>query len=234
MNILIVEDEIISARRLEKLLRERESLASASIKIQKSLTASECHLEENPVDLLFLDLNLNGEDGFHLLRSVVADSFQTIVVSGNVDRALEAYEYGVLDFLPKPVTRERLNLALDRFSTRRESGDSEMKYISLKKEDGVSLLPLDSVTYFQADDNYIKIHTDRGAVETHRKTLDAMEKILPARFFRIHRSYLVDVRFIRKLGSPGPGRYEATLQDATTLPVSRHRYGELRQRLEEL
>ena len=94
MRILIVEDEKVAARGLERLLRELLGKKITSLKIQGNITASEYFLMDNPIDLLLLDLNLNGEDGFELLKSALAGSFQTIIVSANTDRALQAFEHG--------------------------------------------------------------------------------------------------------------------------------------------
>mgnify|MGYP000975380847 FL=1 len=67
MRILIVEDETIAARGLEKMLREIYGKEITSLKVERSLVGSECFLEEHSIDLLFLDLNLDGREGFDLL-----------------------------------------------------------------------------------------------------------------------------------------------------------------------
>ncbi len=113
MRILIVEDEPVTARYIKNLLEEIYHNKRYSISMQSNLLSSECFLLENQIDLLILDLNLNGENGFELLEQAVASSFHTIVVSGNIDKALLAFEYGVLDFIPKPFDVDRLQMALD-------------------------------------------------------------------------------------------------------------------------
>ena len=77
-------------------------------------------IKEQSIDLLFLDLNLNREDGYELLEEVAAESFHTIIVSAYKDRAIRAFEYGVLDFVAKPYTEERLSLAIQRIHPRNE------------------------------------------------------------------------------------------------------------------
>ena len=74
MRILIVEDESVAAKGLEKLVREIYGKEITSLKIERSLLGSECFLEENSVDLVFLDLNLDGREGFDLLRTIIAES----------------------------------------------------------------------------------------------------------------------------------------------------------------
>src|SRR5688572_16580366 len=114
MRILIAEDESVIARRLERMVKEILGERAGSVAVKESLADAGEYLFEKPIDLLLLDLNLNGEDGYDLLKLAAAGSFQTIVVSANSDRALEAFQYGVLDFVPKPFDLERLKRALDR------------------------------------------------------------------------------------------------------------------------
>lgn len=228
MRILIVEDEKVAARGLQRLVQSlfaQENKNIASIVWEATLDAARASLIENPVDLLFLDLNLNGENGFDLLHEAVAGSFHTIVVSANENQALRAFEYGVLDFVPKPVSEERLTKALRRVwhGQERSAHDSEApaKFLPIRKPKGIALIALDDVAYFQGDGNYVEIHLRSGAVEYHRQTLDSLAKILPVRFARIHRSVIVDLKEVKQVISHGGGRYEAEMQNGLTLPLSR-------------
>ena len=118
MKVLIVEDEPPIAGYIEKITRNilREKLSSI-YQVHNRKKATE-YMRSNSVDLCLLDLNLNGEDGFDLLQQVMAGSFQTIIISASVNRALEAFEYGVLDYIPKPFTEERLKLGFHRYFSR--------------------------------------------------------------------------------------------------------------------
>jgi len=231
MRILIVEDEAVAARGIERLLREILSDAIESLKIQHSLTASEIFLQDSPIDLLFLDLNLNGEDGFELLKTAVAGSFHTIIISANTDRAIEAFQYGVIDFVSKPVRIERLKQALDRYRNAMPHQPKPLKYLSVKKDDRVLLINIDEILYLEGCDNYVKIHLKNGEVEQHRKTLQSLEMILPDHFIRIHKSYILDIRefsnFVVRTGS----KYYIELKNKSLLPVSRGKYKELREKM---
>ncbi|MEL7169963.1 MAG: response regulator, partial [Bacteroidota bacterium] len=114
MRVLIVEDERIIAQRLRRLLGELAGSELTRIDVSPTLTDARAVLDATPPDVVFLDLNLHGEDGFDLLRDVVAGAFHTVVVSAHTERALEAFEVGVLDFVPKPFGKDRLALTLDR------------------------------------------------------------------------------------------------------------------------
>ena len=148
MRIVVVEDEAIVARRLTRLLREILGETLESLDLATSLGAAQVRLDrEPPIDALFLDLNLNGRDGFELLGEAVAGSFQTIVVSAHAERAIEAFDYGVLDFVAKPFGRERLELAIDRLRSGRmhDGAASGVRQLAVRKAGRVQLVPVASL-----------------------------------------------------------------------------------------
>ena len=220
MRILIVEDEKVAARGLQRMVQEILGKEISWIGWEATLDASKLALSENPVDILFLDLNLNGENGFELLQGAVADSFHTIVVSANEDQALRAFEYGVLDFVPKPVSEERLRKAINRIKDTNYAG-KQAKFLPIRKPRGLALIHLEDVSYFRGDGNYVEILLKSGVSEYHRQTLDSLAKILPPQFSRIHRSYIVDRRDVKHVVSHGGGMYDVELQSGGTLPLSR-------------
>ena len=223
MRILIVEDEKVAARGLQRMVQDILGKEIGWIGWEASLDASNLALSENPIDILFLDLNLNGENGFELLQGAVAGSFHTIVVSANEDQAVNAFEYGVLDFVPKPVSEERLRKAIARVKDANYSGRAA-KFLPIRKPKGIALIQLGDVSYFRGDGNYVEIKLKTGASEYHRQTLDSLAKILPPQFSRIHRSYIVDRRDVKNVISHGGGMYEVELEGGVKLPLSRVHY----------
>lgn len=220
MRILIVEDEKVAARGLQRMVQELLGKEIRWLGWVASLDESRLSLSENPVDLLLLDLNLNGENGFELLQGAVAGSFHTVVVSANEAQAVRAFEYGVLDFVPKPVTAERLAKALGRVRGWDASGH-RAKYLPIRKPKGVALIRLEDVASFSGDGNYVEIRLKTGAVEFHRQTLDSLAKVLPSQFSRIHRSHIVDMRTVKRVVSHGGGKYDVELDSGVALPLSR-------------
>lgn len=230
MRILIVEDETIAARGLEKMLREIYGKEITSLKVELSLVGSECFLEEHSIDLLFLDLNLDGREGFDLLRNIISQSFHTIIVSGMTEKAIEAFEFGVLDFVPKPLKKERLEKALKKWKDVAVNS-RYTKYLSVRKDDKTEIIPLKDIAYIKGQNNNTIIYRKNLNADTHRKTLDSLTKILPSHFFRIHKSYLVNLREAKYLKSKGGGKYILELKNGKVLPVSRKIYSELKKRL---
>ena len=92
MHILIVEDEARIARRLERMCCAILGDSAASVTLAGTLSEAMALIINNPVDLLLLDLNLSGDDGFELLRQAVAGSFHTIIISAYKEQAITAFE----------------------------------------------------------------------------------------------------------------------------------------------
>ncbi|MDB5051899.1 MAG: DNA-binding response regulator [Fibrobacteres bacterium] len=230
MRILIVEDEIMTARRLERMVREILGDRAESMILKESLADAEEYLLGMPIDLLFLDLNLNEEDGYDLLGLAAAGSFQTIVVSANSDRAIEAFKFGVVDFVPKPVDMERLKLALDR-ADMKGPGQSPAHYLSVRKHGKVELIPVDNVLYLLGAGNYVEVHLADGGMELHTKTLEALSGLLPTHYERIHKSCIANMRCMKRLVLEGAGKYSMELKGGRLVPVSRTKYKELKERI---
>jgi two-component system response regulator LytT len=178
--------------------------------------------------LLVLDLNLSGRDGFELLKLAVSGSFHTIVVSANTDRALEAFEYGVLDFIGKPFSRDRLRKALSRYKDTASRNDRPTKYLSVRQQNTLSLVPIHKIVYIQGARIYSEIRLDDGTARIHDKSLSLLLTLLPHHFIRTHKSYIVNLHCIQHFRSLGASRYELKLKTDEILPVSRARYKEIK------
>jgi two-component system, LytTR family, response regulator LytT len=231
MNILIVEDEALAARRLKRMVEELLGAGAASLVVKESVADAEAYLADNLVNLVLLDLNLNGESGFDLLTRLAAGSFHTIIVSASVDKAITAFDHGVLDFVPKPFDRDRLKKAFDRLTAAQSANPSGLKYLSVKNQGSVRLVPLDTVRFFKGADDYVEIHLNNGSYELYSKSLDALMQLLPTQYVRTHKSYIVDFRKAKQIIVHGGGKYELELQDGMKIPVSRTQYQVIQDKL---
>ena len=231
MRVLIVEDEPWLAQRLERVCREILGTRLEAIRIATVFSEASARLDESPIDLLLLDLNLHGRDGMQLLASSVAGSFHTIIVSANTDQALRAFEYGVMDFVAKPFTRERLEQALRRVVDREARAASAAKFLAVRKHGKVELVPIDRVIYLEGAGAYAEIVLEDGRRELHDKTLEKLHALLPPVFERIHKSYVVRMSAVKALHAAEGSHYEAELRNGVRLPIGRTRYKELREKL---
>jgi len=229
MRILIVEDEEVIARRLARFVRHILGERVESLHHITAMHDARLWVREHVIDLLFLDLNLNGRDGFEVLGEMVAGSFQTIIVSAHSDQAIRAFEYGVADFVAKPWDEARLRKAIERTTVRDDEAREQLRYLAVRKASEVHLVPIGEVELIKGAGDYSEIQTEDGATHLHDKTLTSLERILPARFRRVHRSYVVDTNRIESLRSEPGSRYFARLRSGREIAIGRSRIEALRQ-----
>lgn len=227
MKVLIIEDEARIAKRLERMTRdffEQHSEVTLCDSLQKGLA----YIENHPIDVLLLDLNLNGENGFELLRSLTSRSFDTIIVSAYADKAITAFEYGVLDFVPKPFNEERLVQAFKRLTTNVHLPDQDLKYLAVKKAGQVKLIDIKDLHFIKGAGIYSELHLLNGAQELHNKSLDTLIQLLPPSFERIHKSYLVSLTLTEKIIIEPGSKYHLLLKTGVSLPIGRSKYKALK------
>lgn len=227
MNILIVEDEPPIARSIQKACESILGDRNPRFIITHTLSQASRHMENETFDLCLLDLNLSGEDGFELLKRFTA-SLYTIIISAYSEKAVTAYEFGVIDFVPKPFKTERLKKAIDRLFQRSHDHSSRAQYMVIPKGNENHLIPVSEIGHFRAARYLIEIHLLSGKTEFLEKPLNQLEKILPSHFLRIHRSCIVDLNQIRSIRHQAGGRYQAVLKNGNILPVNRKQYKKLK------
>lgn len=230
-HVIIVEDEPLVARRLARMTQE--ALGAQSVKVEFAAGLEEAtRLVGRAHDaVVLLDLNLAGADGFEILRRAIAEPFQVIVVSANVDRAVEAFELGVVDFVSKPFTAERLAKALQRATSGRREAGTPARFLAATLAGKVELIPIDSVVAVHGADDYSELETLDGPRHLHRKTLSALEQLLPVDFVRVHRSHIANLRHASRLVSDDSGRRQLLMRNGSLLPVSRTLAHQLEARL---
>jgi two-component system, LytTR family, response regulator len=238
MRALIVDDEPLARRgirvRLERatdveVIGESPNGVEAVAAIQSLLP-----------DLVFLDVQMPGLDGFGVVEQVGAERMPPVVFVTAYDaHALKAFDVHALDYLLKPIDDERFDVAIAR-ARRRVHERAAMaeraavgrqlaavlaevrdRRILIKDRGKVIIVSEADVDWVEAEGDYVRVHTG-GRGHLLRETMAAMaERLDPARFARIHRSTIVNVSRIREL-KPHPNReYTVVLHDGTRLKLSR-------------
>ena len=230
MRILIIEDEPIIARRIKRLVQTSLGDQLESITIQNSVENGIQFLQQTSIDLLLLDLNLHGEDGFEVLEAFVAAPFYIIIISAYQEKAIRAFEYGVLDFVPKPFNQERIAKALLRVSAVGKKVENQTRFLAVQKRGRHELLEIENLLYIKGAGVYSELYFENGSKEIHNKNLDKLDRLLPAKFDRIHKSYIVNNSRINSIRVQSGGKYTVEMTNATTLPISRARYKALREK----
>lgn len=228
MKILIAEDEPVIAQRIERFTRAILGDRITNIKHFKTLKEAKSHLEVHHIDLLFLDLNLKGKDGFQLLEGLQAGSFYTVVISAYSNRAIQAFHYPVVDFIEKPFDKERLIQTFERLENFETKNKFASKFLSVKRKGEIKLIEVDKIVYLKGAGVYSELFMVGGKKELHHLNLKKTNRLLPSSFVRIHRSYIVNMYFVQKIVAHGGSRYSLKLKDDSTLPVSRNDYPKLK------
>lgn len=222
MRILIVEDEAPAHRRLLRLIRTTPGYDDATIEIAESLREAHRQLADVAWDVVLLDLDLAGRDGFELVgRLPSARPTQVIVVSAYPQRAIEAFEHAVVDFVRKPVSATRLAQALSRL--RREPHDDDATALVVRRRGNVELVRLDDVLCASGADDYVELQLRDGRTALHDATLDELERQLGDGFIRTHRSHLVNAQHVVRLCDSPVHTRVVELSGGLSVPVSRRR-----------
>jgi len=224
---VVVEDEPLAIRRLRRLLRGEPDvrIVAACGDAASARTAIDRHAP----DLLFLDVQLPGADGFALLKEVAAERRPAVIfVTAHERYAVPAFAHEAVDYLLKPIDPERFRAAvararrrLGRRETTAGDGTPPLVRLLVHERGRAFFVRVDEVDWFEAAGNYVRLHVGRA---THRVRLPLarLEARLDRRQFRrINRSYIVQLDRIRELQSWFHGDSVVILTSGTRLRLSR-------------
>ena len=193
-------------------------------------------------DVLFLDVQMPGIDGFGVLQGVPADLIPAVIFTTAYDQyAVRAFEHNAVDYLLKPFDEERFRRALARAEMQRANQSDRLELIRrllaelnqsstdrsmpqrliVRSRGKVELVRVDQIDWIEASHNYLKIHVGNEVYHLRESIRDIEAKLEPDRFLRIHRSLIVSVDRIRRLEACGYGEYLVVLQDGKSLSLSR-------------
>jgi two-component system LytT family response regulator len=233
---VVVDDEPLARRRLKRLLAS--SGAAAVVGEAGDGPAAVATINELKPDVVLLDVQMPELDGFGVVSRLTRPAPLIVFLTAFDRYAIRAFEVHAVDYLLKPVSRERLMDALSHARARLNSSQDERHeniaalLESLDRRRGVTRLPVRSegrvelvdvaaIDWIEAADNYVVLHA-AGKTHVLRETLSRLEQRLnPEDFVRIHRSAIVRLDRVVKLESASRGDYDVTLRDGTRLTLSR-------------
>jgi two-component system LytT family response regulator len=211
-----------------EIVGECENGASAVVKI----------LELNP-DLVFLDVQMPGMDGFEVLRTLPEENLPRVIfLTAFEQHALRAFEVNALDYLLKPVDDKRFDSAVERarqagdaesrlrmaervLEVARQSSAQQVSRFPVRVGSRIQLVFTEDIEWIQGAGNYAELH-GRGRCHLWRETLNSLEqKLDPSQFLRIHRSRIVRKRCIRELQPIDNREYLVRLSDGSEHRCSR-------------
>ncbi len=236
---IIVDDEELARGVLREMAAAHPEIEIVA-ECANGFEAVKAILELKP-DLVFLDVQMPKLDGFEVLELTGAD-MAIVFVTAYDQYALRAFEVHAVDYLLKPFTAERFEAALAHARNRpapselAAAGRKPGQYLDrIVVRDGtrVTIIPLSRFDYAEAQDDYVAI-VSQGQRHLKQQTIASLETALdPARFVRIHRSYLVNLERVAKVEPYGKDSRIAVLTDGARLPVSRAGYARLCAALEK-
>ena len=202
MNCLIVDDNKIARTTLKKLI----SLDPVLVLVGECSNATEAYIKilEQPIDLLFLDIEMPGMTGMELAQSLGQKRPLIIFTTSNRDYAADAFDLDVIDFITKPVTTVRFLQSVEKAKEFQKTkilpqDHIEEDFIFIRDSGTVRRLELDNILYLEAQGDYVKIYVSNRFYNVHA-TLKSVEEKLPASvFLRVHRSFIINVSKIDTL-----------------------------------
>lgn len=235
----IADDEVLARQKL-RLLLYREPDVSLVGEGANGLETIQLVQEARP-DLLFLDIRMPEMDGFNILEALSEEGLHPlprIIFTTAYDAyAIRAFDINAIDYLLKPFTAERLHAAIEKIRMCQPSPDREglsrsvdsangssSRFISrivFKSRGRILFLAVRDVYCIGAEENYVRLCTDS---ETHllRETMSRIEeKLDPEKFMRVHRSYIVNLEFLKEVRTEKTGEMVVLLTNGQRIPMSR-------------
>lgn len=221
----VIDDEPIAREIIEQYISEDNRLCfSGSFKNAREALAGIC---ENPVELIFLDISMPGLTGFQFLNSL-PDPPAIIFTTAYREHALEGFNANAIDYLLKPIAIERFLLAVnkawkflravgkDQSPEQEKIEKVERDHFFVKADGGLVKVFYDDILFIEALKEYVKIVTRSRAIVTYHTISGLEEKMPPKKFYRIHRSYLVNINAVMQIEG------YTVIIDSYELPVSRN------------
>ena len=248
INALLVDDELPACETLSWLLHEYcpEVLVAGMV---HSAQDARSFLTQYNIDVIFLDISMPGQNGFDLLSSLPENKYQVVFVTAHNEYAVKAFREAAVDYLLKPVDAAELKQAVSKVVERlsvqgainhnyersiqeiitKFSSPSKLNRIAVPHSEGIHFILAKDIVYMEADSNYTIFHLVNGSKIVASKTMAEFEQQLPEGFFRIHKSFHINlihvVDYIKKDGN------SVIMNDGSLLPVSRRKIQELMQAL---
>jgi len=196
---IIVEDERLAQTVIQSHLKRIVQFELVGI-CNNALEAKEI-LNNQQVDLIFLDIQLPGMNGLSFLKTL-QDPPAVILTTAYAEYALESYEFNVIDYLLKPISFERFSKAVNKIIEGKiltQPAKFESDHIYIKSGSKFFKVDFAEIVYIEGMKDYLKICTTDAMLVTHQ-TMSEMEKFLPAKqFIRVHKSYIVSLAAVNSI-----------------------------------
>jgi two-component system, LytTR family, response regulator len=244
MNIIraiVIDDEAPARRKICRFLKNETDIEVIG-ESAGGLHALEIIEREKP-DLLFLDVQMPGMDGFEIVEALDLAAMPSIIfITAHDLYAVRAFEVHALDYLLKPFDIERFQKVLDRARTHHQqslaanfeqllvelrAGDRRPSRLLIQADERAFFLEINQIVWVASAKNYVNINAADGKIYRLRGTIEGLEKRLdPTEFARVNRSHIVNLNSIKELHSWFHGEYRIILTDGTEIMWSRRYFNQ--------
>ncbi|TCN21199.1 LytR/AlgR family response regulator transcription factor [Mesobacillus foraminis] len=231
MRVLIAEDHAPSRKLLKHLIKPLQNFQI----VGEAENGEDliCMVMKEKPDIILVDINmplLNGMEAVKSCKKMVS-SIQIIFITGHDNFALEAFDVNAIDYIIKPIDRDRLYAALGRaeafsVASARKEQPSIKKDLMVKQSNQFSFIPLEDIIFIERADRKAVIHTVDQKIELN-EALTNLEEILDSRFAASHRSYIINLQYLNRIETVGQ-TYKAYFKNyQETAKVSKNKLAEL-------
>ncbi|MBN1143864.1 MAG: response regulator [Bacteroidales bacterium] len=240
---LIIDDEQLARQLIRNYLKSYEGIEIVG-ECENGFEGVRNIAELKP-DLIFLDIQMPKLNGFEMLE-LVDNRPEVIFITAHNDFAIRAFEMNAVDYLLKPYSQERLIAAVQKATGKIKTGfgkdkdidqlihqplSEKLERIVVKTGTKIKVIPVDKISYFEAQDDYIMLYTDEGK-HLKQGTMKYYEDHLDtSKFIRVHRSYIVRIDQVVQLEPYSKDNYLLKLKNGTALKVSRNGLKNLKDKL---
>ncbi len=246
---MIVDDEPLARKRLLRLLKSHPDLEVVA-ECKNGDEAVDAVTMRRP-DLVFLDIQMPGLDGFEVIEKLAVGKMPAIVfVTAHAQHAIQAFEVDALDYLLKPIDATRLEKSVQRVRERLSQGQNESLDVYARLLDAIEhsqgrpkwltrvlvtsqkrsiLLRTDRIHWIEAAGKYARLHCEKSSFLLRKSMAELESSLDPDRFLRIHRSAIVNLDFVKEFQPFFHGELRAILLNGAALPVSRRMKSRLKQ-----
>lgn len=245
MKIVVIDDEPLARMVVLEYIQLHEGLE----------VVAECNdgfqgvkaIQQHKPDLIFLDIQMPKINGFEMLE--LLDTMPSVIFTTAFDEyAIKAFELNAIDYLLKPFSKERFDLAIEKYKSKSVNGavaeknvqslletatkqPDDKNRIVVKNGSDIRIVPVQDVMYIEAYDDYVKLFT-KDTYYLKKKTMSYYEQVLDgSKFFRTHRSYIINLQELTKIEPLEKNTYIAVLKTGKKVPLSRTGYTKLKEML---
>lgn len=218
INIAICDDEIHMSDSIKELATSFFQKKNIEISVCQFCGGKELLAYAGTVDILFLDIQMAGTDGMETARKLRSHGFQGFLIFVTVlqEMVFQSFEVQAFDYLVKPLRAQQFEKTMERLY--QSMGNAGKTRLLVRKGNESSIVFFDDIIYCEVIDRKVYLHLKTSAVVDYYEKIERLQEILGKRFYRCHRSYLINLKYLKSYRNG-----TAFLEGGKEVPVSRLR-----------